>query len=109
MECIKYINDLEIEIKILEDLKGNIDCDEKEIEEKINRKKELIERCKENLSKLSDNQICYRIYLYILNGLSPSKAVEKVAEENYDNDIKPNSSRMLWHSYEKIKKIIKFQ
>lgn len=110
MECIKYINDLEIEIKMLEDLKGNIDCDEKEIDEKINRKKELIERCKENLSKLSDNQICYRIYLHMLNGLNPSKAIEKVAEENYKNDIKPTDIITLWKNYyNKIKKIIKTQ
>lgn len=108
MECIKYINDLEIEIKMLEDLKGNIDCDEKEIEEKINKKKELIERCKENLSKLSDNQICYRIYLYMLNGLNPSKAIEKVAEENYFNGKTPATISTLWEKYyKKIKKYIK--
>lgn len=108
MECIKYINDLEIEIEMLEDLKGNIDCDEKEIEEKISKKKELIERCKENLSKLSDNQICYRIYLYMLNGLNPSKAIEKVSEENYRNDIKPVDIPTIWTNYyKKMKKILK--
>lgn len=108
MECIKYINDLEIEIKMLEDLKGNIDCDEKEIDEKISKKKELIERCKENLSKLSDNQICYRIYLYMLDGLKPSKAIEKVAEENFKNGVKPVDISTLWNKYyKKIKKIIK--
>lgn len=108
MECIKYINDLEIEIRMLEDLKGNIDCDEKEIEEKINRKRGILERCKENLSKLSDNQICYRIYLNILNGMSVSKAIEKVAEENVYNDVKPFSAEALWKCYyPQLKKILK--
>lgn len=110
MECIKYINDLEIEIKILEDLKGNIDCDEKEIEEKINRKRGILERCKENLSKLSDNQICYRVYLNILNGMSVSKAIEKVAEENLYNDVKPTTPEAIWKFYyPNLKKILKVQ
>ena len=107
MECIKYINDLETEIKILKDLKGNINCDDSEIEEKIKNKEQLIEKCKENLSKLSDNQICYRIYLYMLNGLNPSKAIEKIAEENYIKDIKPNAPSNLWKYYKKIQKKLK--
>lgn len=109
MECIKYINDLELEIKILKDLKGNIDCDISEIDEKIKAKEQLIEKCKDNLSKLSDNQICYRIYLHMLNGLNPSKAIEKVAEENYVNDVKPSSTQSLWLYYKKIKKILKLE
>ena len=107
MECIKYINDLETEIQILKDLKGNIKCDVSEIDEKIKNKEQLINKCKENLSKLSDNQICYRIYLHMLNGLNPSKAVEKVAEENYINDIKPNAPSNLWKYYKKIQKKLK--
>lgn len=107
MECIKYINDLELEIKILKDLKGNIDCDISEIDEKIKQKEQLIEKCKDNLSKLSDNQICYRIYLHMLNGMKPSKAIEKIADENYMNDIKPNSPSKLWEYYKKMKKILK--
>ena len=104
MECIKYINDLEIEIQILKDLKGNIKCDVSEIDEKIKNKEQLINKCKENLSKLSDNQICYRIYLHMLNGLNPSKAVEKVAEENYMNNVMPNSIPAIWLYYRKLKK-----
>lgn len=107
MECIKYINDLETEIQILKDLKGNIDCDISEIEEKIKNKEQLIEKCKENLAKLSNDKICYRIYLHMLNGLNPSKAIEKVAEENYINDVKPASICVLWEYYKKIKKTIK--
>ena len=108
MECIKYINDLELEIKILKDLKGNIDCDISEIDEKIQNKEQLIEKCKENLSKLSDNQICYRIYLHMLNGLKPSKAIEKVAEENYIKGIRPMEPTTLWiNYYKKIQKILK--
>lgn len=107
MECIKYINDLEIEVNILENLKADAKDDCSEIEEKIRRKKLLIEKCKDNLNKLSENQVCYRLYIYLLNGLSITKAVEKVAEENYLNDVKPSSTDTIWkYYYPKLKKII---
>ena len=111
MECIKYINDLNIEIEILNDLKKSLDCskaEKEEIEEKIRRKSIILEKCKNNLSKLSSDQICYRIYVKILNGYSLSKAIELVAEENFLNDEKPYHINSIWRNYyPKLKKILK--
>ena len=102
MECIKYINDLNIEISMLEDVKKGGLCDIDEID-KI---KNILEKCKTNLSQLSDNQICYRLYLKMLNGFTPTKAVEKVAEENYLNDVSPSAVSKIWDYYRKLKKIL---
>jgi len=104
MDCIKYINDLQLEIKMLEDLKNNSNTED--IDKKIKNKKDILEKCKANLEKLSFNQIYYKLYLNILNGLTPSKAVETVAESNYLNDIKPCSVASIWEYYKKMKKII---
>lgn len=113
MECIKYINDLELEIQMLNDLKenrlnDNQDCSE--FDEKIQQKQELIDKCKLNLEKISNNQICYKLYLNMLNGMSPSQAVSKVAEDNYINGIKPTEVRNIWGTYyKKLKKELKRQ
>lgn len=109
MECIKYINDLDIEIKMLEEAKR--DCrDEREwknLTKIIEYKKDKMQLYKDNLSKLSDCQIEYRIYLKMLNGLSPTKAVEEVAEENYLKGIRPSGNVQIWKYYKKLKKNIK--
>ena len=104
MDCIKYINDLQLEITMLEDLKNK--SNEEDINKKIEIKKDRLQKCKINLEKLSSNQIYYKLYLNILNGLTPSKAVETVAENNYLNDIKPCSVASIWEYYKKMKKII---
>lgn len=110
MDCIKYINDLSVEIEILKDLLTSSEKDKFEIEDRINRKTVILEKCKRNLEKLSDNQVCYRIYLNILNGMSVSKAIEKVADENYINNVKPSSSETIWkYYYPNLKKIINVQ
>ena len=110
MECIKYINDLSVEIEILNDLKNNLDCDTSDIEDKIRRKKEILEKCKTNLERLSEDQICHRIYVKILNGQSLSKAIEQIAEENYLQDLKPCTSNTIWKNYyPKLKKILKIK
>lgn len=107
MDCIPYINDLQTEIRILKDVRATRECDLEEIDKKIAEKEQLIEKCKDNLSKLSDNQICYRIYLYILSGMKTSKAIERVAEENYLKGIKPSSEAGIYkYYYPKLKKII---
>lgn len=110
MECIKYINDLDIEIKMLNDaLKECRDEREyKNISKVIESKSIQMNRYKENLSKLSDCQIEYRIYLKMLNGLSPTKAIEEVASENYINDIIPNTERQIWKYYKNLKNILNF-
>ena len=107
MDCIPFIKNLLVEIEILEDLKRTASSNEKEISKKISEKKETIERCKSNLSKLENGSIEYRLYLYILNGLTPSKAVAKVADENFQNDIKPSSENRIWRDYyKKIKNFL---
>lgn len=105
-DCIPYINDLQLEIEILKDLQLNRSNDEN-LKKQIEEKELLVERCKKNLEKLSNCNIEYRLYTALLSGLNPNKAVEKVANENYINDVKPNSTSGIWNYYNKLKKIIK--
>ena len=108
MDCIPYINDLQIEINILKDIQNNGNCDIEQIDKKIKEKELLIQKCKENLSKLSINSIEYRLYLKILNGLKPSRAIEEIANENYKNETKPTDITFIWKKYyKKIKFLIK--
>lgn len=113
MDCISFIDDLNNEIKILKLLKANrikeqLSYDDLEL--LINEKQALINECKDNLKKMSSNQIYYRIYLHLLNGLSTSKAIEKVAEENLKNGEKPTDVTTIWKNYyKKMKKMIKSQ
>ena len=91
MDCIPYINDLLIEIKMLEEL----DSSNPEIKGKILIKREKINKVKENLSKISVNSIEYRIYLKMLNGLTPTRA------------IKPAEESIIWKKYYKnLKKML---
>lgn len=105
MECIKYINDLTLEIETLKKLKNT--SNSSEINKIILEKERIIAICKVNLSKLSSCNIEYRIYLYMLQGLSASKAVERVSNENYLNGTKPVDLSTLWKYYKKMKNIIK--
>ena len=104
MDCIPYINDLLIEIKMLEEL----DSSNPEIKGKILIKREKIDKVKENLSKMSVNSIEYRIYLKMLNGLTPTRAINEIATENYEKDIKPAEESIIWKKYYKnLKKMLK--
>lgn len=107
MDCIPYINDLQVEINILKDIKNNNKFSDEKIDKKIEEKELLIKKCKDNLSKLSINSIEYRIYLKILEGMKPSKAISKVAEENYINGVKPTSEVTIYkYYYPNLKKVI---
>ena len=106
MDCIPFINDLEIELEILYDLKRSGSSSIELIDKQIIEKEKVLLRCKENIKKLSINKVYYRIYSKILDGLNPSKAIEEVAQENYINDVKPSSIPGLWIYYREIKKII---
>lgn len=103
MDCIPYINDLQIEIAIL----NKIADDDIDVKRKIKEKQDTIEMIKEDLSRISINSIEYRLYLKILNGKTPTQAVNEIADENFNNDIKPNGTTQIWKYYNKIKKIIK--
>lgn len=108
MTCIPYINDLSIEIDILRAVKKDGNCDIGEIDRQIKEKQNLINICKENLSLMSKNSIEYRLYLKILEGKKPSQAVKEIADENYENDVRPTSPSKIWEkNYKKMKKIIK--
>lgn len=104
MDCIPYINDLQLEIDTLKEL--NKGCKSKKIEKQIRIKEEKIAKCKYNLSKLSKGNIEYRIYLKLLDGKTASKAIKEIADENYINNIKPSSEASLWMYYKKLKEII---
>lgn len=105
MDCIPYINDLQLEINTLKELQ--LSRSDNQIQKQILEKEQLVEKCKKNLEKLSINKIEYRLYLALLSGLNPNKAVEKIANENYVNDIKPSSTSGIWNYYSKLQKILK--
>lgn len=106
MECISYLKDLEIEIETLNKI-SEVSDKKDEILDLIDKKKKALEKCKDNLSKLSSKNIEYRIYVHMLNGMTATQAVEKVAEENYINDIKPFTPTAIWKKYYKnLKKIL---
>lgn len=107
MDCIPYINDLQIEIEILKDIAENGNCDIDLVNKQIHEKEMLIKKCKEKLEKLSINSIEQRIYLKILEGKKPSVAIKEIADENYINDIKPSSVSILWGYYKNLQKILK--
>ena len=108
LDCIPYINDLKVEIEVLKSLMNDKDDSSKtEILNMIKVKECLIDKCISNLKKLSNNQICYRIYLNILSGLSVNKAIEKVAQENHLNNTKPATETSLYRDYyRKVKNVI---
>ncbi len=109
-DCILYINDLQLEIKILNDIKKSQDSNSKLIEKKIDEKRATLENCKKNLSLFSINSIEYRIYYKILQGKNPSQAVEEIVEENIQNNVKPTSTNCIWKNYyRKVKNILKNQ
>ena len=99
MDCISYVNDLLIEIDIL----NKINNDDVDIQKKIKETQKKIEMVKDNLSKISINSIEYRLYLKILNGKTPTQAVNEVADLNFNNDIKPHGTTQIGKYYKKIK------
>ncbi len=70
-----------------------------EIEAYLNEYNKILENI-ENSTEL-------KLYKYLNLGLSPSKAVEKVATENYLKDLKPSSIPQCWRYYKKLSKKLK--
>lgn len=103
MDCIPYVNDLMNEISIL----NNISKKDAEINNLILKKQKEVDKIKNILSKMSVNSIEYRLYLKILNGQTPTKAVSEIANENYMSDKKPTGTTQIWKYYKKIKKYCK--
>lgn len=73
-------------------------------EEKRVEINQYLKKYKEIANSLTSS-IEIRLYNYLCAGLSPTKAVEKVAEENYLNDIIPCSIPAVWRYYKNLKKI----
>lgn len=107
MESIAYINDLINEIEIFKNIRDHSIDKIDTLNTLIDEKEKLLEQCKINLSKLSNNQIEYKLYLKMLNGKTASQAVSEVADENYMNDIKPSSLSSIWVYYKNMQKILK--
>lgn len=47
----------------------------------------------------------YRLYSYLLQGYNPTKAIQKVAEENDIKGVKPATERGIIPYYKRVKKI----
>ncbi len=72
------------------------------IEREIDYLEDKQETYYDNLSKMDG--IEYRLYFYIVQGIKPTKAIEKVAEENYMKGIKPTTERGIMPYYKNMKK-----
>ena len=106
-DCIPYLRDLKLEIDTLEHLSKTTNKNLTQINEQILEKKETMLKCVNNLEKLSSYNIETRIYLYMLSGMSVSKAISKVADENMMNNRKPADTSTIWkYYYPKLKKIL---
>ena len=78
-----------------EEFKKNID----EIVKYLDEYNEIIDKL--------ESSIEIRIFKYLIKGYSPTKTVNKIAEENYLNGLKPISLTSIWGKYKKVKKFIK--
>jgi len=107
-ECIKYMDNFEMEIITIEGLliKTNDIKLKQLLEKEVNNKKTLLSKYRSVLSNISSNEICCRLFAKILGGTPPTKAVEEVARENYYKDIKPNSLSAIWRYYSKVKQLL---
>lgn len=107
-ECLKYMNNFEMEIIALEGFVKRTDNEEmqKMLELDIKNKRTLLGKYRSVLSNISSDDICCRLFAKILGGSPPTKAVEEVARENYFQNIKPNSLSAIWRYYSKIKQLL---
>jgi len=107
-ECLKIMDSFEMEIKALEGLIGKTDNVKIQglLKQEINNKKTILGKYRSVLSNISSNEICCRLFAKMINGLTPTKAVNEVARENYFNNTKPNSLSTIWRYYGKIKELL---
>ena len=107
-ECEKYMTSFELEIKIIEGLVKKTDNNKiKELlKQDVDNKKNLLSKYRSVLSNIASDEICCRLFAKILEGTPPTIAVEKIATENYHNNIKPYSLSAIWRYYSKIKELL---
>lgn len=104
-DCIPYIRDLKLEIDTLKMLSR--ENNNPKISKDIFRKNKVLKKCIDNLKKLSNYNIEAKIYVYMLSGMSVSKAVNKVADDNAKKGIKPSDVSTIWkYYYPNLKKIL---
>lgn len=107
-ECLRYMNGLELEIRILNNL--ILKSDEEKIKQMLKgeatRKREILNKYRNTLDEIKDDEICCRLFAKLLKGKKSTKAVEEVANENFLNNIKPNNVSTIWKYYNKIKNIV---
>ena len=77
------------------------------LEREIEYKKNTIKLHRSILEQISNNETYRKLYSKLLNGKTPSKAVEEVVNENYYNNIKPYSESSVWRYYSNLKKLFK--
>lgn len=106
MLVVKCIKNVEKELQVV-----NLELERTgyEDQELIQKQKELtdyLEKYKSVLLELSDmeSRLYYKI---VYEGLNPSRAIEKVAEENYLNDVRPNNpDHIRKFIYKNVKKYL---
>lgn len=109
MLIIKCIKNVEKELEIVNLELERTNNSDKEL---LMQKEELtsyLEKYKQALKSL--DEIESRIYFKIVyEGIPPTKAIEKVAEENYLKDIKPNNWVYIYNKiYPKVKKLLEIK
>ena len=105
----EYVDSVSMEIDILTKLVDKADTIplKKLLEREIEYKKNTIKLHRSILEQISNNETYRKLYSKLLNGKTPSKAVEEVVNENYYNNIKPYSESSVWRYYSNLKKLFK--
>ncbi len=116
MIIVKCIKNVEKELEVI-----NSELNRESKKEKVNQQyicelsknKDELERYlnqyKKNLSEL-DNIEARLYYKIVYEGLPPTKAINKIADENYARDLRPSSPEHIFRTfYPKIKKLIECQ
>ena len=81
-----------------------IALEKEQIFEKIQEKRNLINRLSYYLKKIEYNLsqlqgIEYQLFFKIINGINISKAIKEIAEENYFNNKKIKDESIIWKKY----------
>lgn len=81
-----------------------IALEKEQIFEKIQEKRNLINRLSYYLKKIEYNLsqlqgIEYQLFYKIINGINVSKAIKEIAEENYLNNKKIRDESIIWKKY----------
>ena len=104
------INDIDGKLKLFNLEKERISKNKPNIRlDEINKEISTLEATKRQYMDILSQMdgIEYRLYSYLLRGFNVTKAIDKVAEENYLNDIKPATKQGILPYYKNMRKICK--